>query len=347
MPVLVSGATTALVGTAVDPHLSVSDVPFTHPFGGDVVFYVAPDTRYRGLLDAGSRGAARTADSREYLRAVADAVRRGVAAPRGVIGVEIDRGLLPAGFRPRPPGGRIAKGDRVAVFGTWIVDCGHRDFHTEIHPPLALAVARGTRNGAGATSTLIARPFQVSERFDSQGLYATGEGLYVHLRAQVLGGSGPLSAFPEVSGLPFERSQRLTYRVAPPAPRTHRGEVLTAAWHFTVRSGVGVTVTPGAAGVKVSVTMDPTTYVPSPVPFVPCAISLARLIRVSPEVAPAVAALRAVPGLAPRLQGGILTACDPPVAPPTPAPLDEQVLVDNAQPYPVAGRLDIAWRRTP
>jgi hypothetical protein len=65
----------------------------------------------------------------------------------GTLGMEIDHDLIPESYLPRD-------GDRVAVFGRWIVDCGHGDndqgvsgFHTEIHPPLLVASGRQTDDG--------------------------------------------------------------------------------------------------------------------------------------------------------------------------------------------------------
>lgn len=40
---------------------------------------------------------------------------------------EIEQWLLPTDFRPEP-------GDRIYMTGRWIVDCGHADWHGELHP---------------------------------------------------------------------------------------------------------------------------------------------------------------------------------------------------------------------
>jgi hypothetical protein len=337
------GVTSVAVGVALRPHVSTSDVPFTHPFGNDAVFYVAPDPAYRGLLDRGSRGAPGDPDAAGLGRAIVEARRRGLAVPKGVLGVEIDKGLLPAAFRPRAPRGPRSAGDRVAVFGSWIVDCGHDDFHTEIHPPLAVAVARATPGRDAARSTLIARPFLVGQRFDAAGLYAPGQGLYGHLLDQVLHGRGPFFAFPQVSATPFEAAESLSYTLSPPRP-PRPGEVLAATWHLTVRTGVTASVTPGSGGLRVAVTMDPAGYVPPPRVTRTCTVSVARLARASGEVAGAIRKLRIVPGVARRLRAGIRTACDAIPAPPRPVALDNAVVVDDSQPYPVAGWIDVAWR---
>src|SRR5438105_9591446 len=92
----------------------------------------------------------------DWIAANAAAQRLGISA-RGFIEMEIDRGLLPEAYRPR-------EGDRMAVWGRWIVDCGHSIFSTEIHPPLVLASARAV--SADTTSVrLVGRAFLVSQDY--------------------------------------------------------------------------------------------------------------------------------------------------------------------------------------
>ncbi|HLK10845.1 MAG TPA: PKD domain-containing protein [Candidatus Binatia bacterium] len=90
----------------------------------------------------------------------------------GTLGMETDHDLIPDSYQPRD-------GDRVAVFGRWIVDCGHGDsagfrgWHTEIHPPLLVASGRDTGDGFfGAhcsgeqtCTSVIGRPYLVSQNF--------------------------------------------------------------------------------------------------------------------------------------------------------------------------------------
>ena len=90
----------------------------------------------------------------------------------GTLGMETDHDLIPDNYQPHD-------GDRIAVFGRWIVDCGHGDksgtpgWHTEIHPPLLVATARSTGSGDfGANcsaeqtcSSMIGRPFLISQQF--------------------------------------------------------------------------------------------------------------------------------------------------------------------------------------
>lgn len=103
-----------LSGWVIVPDLSDEDNPFLHPFGFDWEFYVAPDS--------GSQWLAAPTNNTLY------AYTAGLARDRGLqvsncIGVEIDNGLVPDAWR-------LQDGDRVCLWGRWIVDTGHSDFHT-------------------------------------------------------------------------------------------------------------------------------------------------------------------------------------------------------------------------
>jgi len=40
---------------------------------------------------------------------------------------EVEQWLVPVGYRPEP-------GDRIHLVGRWVIDCGHEDWHAELHP---------------------------------------------------------------------------------------------------------------------------------------------------------------------------------------------------------------------
>ena len=164
-----------VTGTVLKPELSGADLPFTHPFGSDFEFTIVPDPAYEGLLARANKD-----PNGVYARSWTAAARTaGIAIPTGVLGLEIDAALVPPDYRP-------AHGDRVAVYGRWIVDAGHPEFHTEIHPPLLMARAR-TIDSSGNPVTPSASAttfFQVWSRpYQAGQLFATG------------GDTGILSAF--------------------------------------------------------------------------------------------------------------------------------------------------------
>jgi hypothetical protein len=62
------------------------------------------------------------------------------------IWTEIEQYLAPQGYRPDP-------GDRENVVGRWIVDGGHDDFHSELHPTEAM-VSTFLQTGHGNPATV-------------------------------------------------------------------------------------------------------------------------------------------------------------------------------------------------
>jgi hypothetical protein len=100
-----------------------------------------------------------------------------VIIPRGsdglpsLLGVEMDGGLIPRQFNDLARGG-VEQGDRMAVFGRWIVDCGHQvpitscdgtDLHKGITASLVAPVALDAREFTRVLFT--SRPYLVSQRF--------------------------------------------------------------------------------------------------------------------------------------------------------------------------------------
>jgi hypothetical protein len=288
----VDDSTVAATGFAVSAKLSDADMPFTHPFGNDWEFYVAPDPPFLPLLApsnylnfpaidheyaAAAQEAGRLAT--EYLHGtIASPPTRGAQLPldqpgqrfTGTLGVETDQRLI-------APPYRVLDGDRVAVFGRWIGDCGHTDYHSEIHPPLLLVAARGGAGGDATTTTIISRPWLVSQFF-------SGEGLRSHLIDEVVKvicpGFPVAALFGQCSTLveahpkllpPFSKVQSMSYIVTPPTPRRDPRDQLIARYHFTTRHGVRVYLDPLLLGprgnttlgdgVVVSLLMSPGRYV--------------------------------------------------------------------------------------
>jgi hypothetical protein len=253
-------------GWAVRNKIAGLEVPFTHPFGRDYEFYLAPDSQYQTLLVPSN-----IAGDEEYAEATCCAQRMGLDVPCGVLGVETDKGLLPEDYRAND-------GDRVAVFGRWIVDAGH-DFHTEIHPPLLMVSARSiSPQGIGigpATATLsrvIGRPYLVSQEF-------LGGGLFEHLVKEAVRVVCPgwpatlpfcsfhLAALARLLPMPFSGFQEISYRVRPPIERPSTDHELFVTFHFTVRSGVSVQIIWSEPDtLTVLITMDDLKYIAPPPP---------------------------------------------------------------------------------
>jgi hypothetical protein len=245
-----------LSGTGLLPKVSDRDVWFTHPFGFDWEFFIAPDDPYMGTLAPSNASA-----SGEYGDAIAHARNDlGLAVGSGVLGVESDQDLI-------PPAYRVQDGDRVAVFGRWIVDCGHGDFHTEIHPPLLVATARAqqvtTSTGAagpldGTFCSLIGRPFLVGQEFGDGAL--RGHLINEILKAETFR-SARLEAHPQLLPKPFDGLFLIPLTIRPPSPRRSPRDRLVVSYQFTVRSGIVLQVFNGGDdGVGVMISMNSIAY---------------------------------------------------------------------------------------
>jgi hypothetical protein len=221
-----------------------ADVPFNHPFptrvsddhpewwSFDWEFMVALDqprddpNRYTFLLTPGDQSCEEAGFRDAITQAQSLKPDDPVPIPKGpddlpsLLSVEIEGGLVPGNFAadkwrhvdgladgPNLDGGGVVEGDRVALWGRWIVDCGHQlpivscdgmtgtriqAFRTEVHPPLGMAAARVTTrsllgaNPPGSEFTRVlftSRPFLVSQRYtpDLSKLYSDdpGDGNFV------------------------------------------------------------------------------------------------------------------------------------------------------------------------
>jgi hypothetical protein len=360
-----------LTGWVVNPELSQGDVWFVHPFGFDFEFYIVPDPQYEGLLAASNTGVTpgTGAVDSDYSAANTTAHNIGLTAPKGVLGVETDQGLVPPLF-----GNLITNGARIATFGRWIVDCGHSDFHTEIHAPLLMAVATPTSPPAGIRGAsemtslqIMSRPYTVSQKF--------AEGNFIdHLLAEVakvettflgIPMSFRVEAHPTIFTTPYEGRPFIKLLVQPPPLKhidpTRPPPRLTVSYHFTHRAGVAIQVFNagnGAVGIAIVLgDLNPATLPPkhdltvqwsqlgAKYSYVIDALQIADILTL--DILPAII-----------LNRGILT--DIYDAPSASSPLDNQNVAvpvgvdqiqswaglseDDNQPFPIYGWLNVWWR---
>jgi hypothetical protein len=360
-----------LTGWVVNPELSQGDVWFVHPFGFDFEFYIVPDPQYEGLLAASNTGVTpgTGAVDSDYSAANTTAHNIGLTAPKGVLGVETDQGLLPPLFR-----NLITNGARIATFGRWIVDCGHSDFHTEIHAPLLMAVATPTSPPAGIRGAsemtslqIMSRPYTVSQKF--------AEGNFIdHLLAEVakvettflgIPMSFRVEAHPTIFTTPYEGRPFIKLLVQPPPLKhidpTRPPPRLTVSYHFTHRAGVAIQVFNagnGAVGIAIVLgDLNPATLPPkhdltvqwsqlgAKYSYVIDALQIADILTL--DILPAII-----------LNRGILT--DIYDAPSASSPLDNQNVAapvgvdqiqswaglseDDKQPFPIYGWLNVWWQ---
>jgi hypothetical protein len=360
-----------LTGWVVNPELSQGDVWFVHPFGFDFEFYIVPDPQYEGLLAASNTGVTpgTGAVDSDYSAANTTAHNIGLTAPKGVLGVETDQGLLPPLFR-----NLITNGARIATFGRWIVDCGHSDFHTEIHAPLLMALATPTSPPAGIRGAsemtslqIMSRPYTVSQKF--------AEGNFIdHLLAEVakveatflgIPMSFRVEAHPTIFTTPYGGRPFIKLLVQPP-PLKHVDPTRppprpTVSYHFTHRAGVAIQVFNagnGAVGIAIVLgDLNPATLPPkhdltvqwsqlgAKYSYVIDALQIADILTL--DILPAII-----------LNRGILT--DIYDVPSASSPLDNQNVAapvgvdqlqswaglseDDKQPFPIYGWLNVWWQ---
>ena len=354
-------------GVAVNPDISSEDVPFTHPFGKDFEFFIAPDPQYVNLLALNNLGESIHIDP-EYHQAYVAAQAIDPAAA-GVLGVEVDSGLVPPAYRTK------GNGERVVVFGRLISDCGHTDFHSEIHPPLLMGRAEATSTDS-TRATVIGCPFLVSQDFGDGALRkhlltelgkCLGEPGLCH--DPVLGLPLPpgipcstqIEAHPRILTTPFTGHLMLPFVVRPPSGRKSATDALVVSFHFTVRSGVTVLVAPygagGEEGVNITVSLDSSQYKSAALPpRHDVTIAYGDLgTELASWAGPLLTILRTLPN--PVLDSGIKTdQYDNPNAASvhdnevTTAPLAQlgpgpHFTRDDSQPFPVYGWLSLTWQR--
>jgi hypothetical protein len=263
-------------GLATSVSLGGGDFPFDHTFGSDFNMDVVLDPPY---TDAA----------------------QGFGVVGGDLHVELAEGQFP--HEERPPGPASGQeweemsrqsregiftrfvpdaGARVLVMGNWIVDCGHTNFQTELHPITFMANARV--DGAKTIVDAFYNPYRETQRyhpdpakalaFDDPSRFTDptagpfpAELIISLLRLQDLGPE----PYPSIDHLESwamlepNRSAPVTWRVCAPAGST--GTRLEVKYHWTTRPGVEIEVMPdeGSSCAVVRTTLGTaTTGLPTP-----------------------------------------------------------------------------------
>jgi len=398
----------AATGWAMYTELSQSDMIGDHPFGNDWEFALVLDTEYSNLLSYGNI-ALQSGDITEpdaptiqpdltKMGIDADAISN--ALRLGMLGVEWDHQLVPQGFQ-----NEFADGNRVAVLGRWIVDCGHTEqpkdqpdkpvppaYHTEIHPPLLLATAGVYRqtspNLQYTRAAFISRAYLPGQTFttstDPKDIYSDSsadDGPFLkHLANEIVkaedpvGGSGQVECHPKIKQYPFKGINLIevivrTTEIVTPVQTIEAGHGLVVSFHFTVRSGCAVQVVPNdASSVRVVIAMNNVGYTPPalptrntvghPISELLSFLDKSTLVDLLTGIG---AYLNTVldPKGAIVLAKGIITDLYAPIAdvnftdrtsadvvinaPGNSIPFGKGVTVDNTQPYPLSGWIEVGY----
>jgi len=158
-PDIVAGKEMMISGVVHDVNRGLIDLPFDHPWSGDLTFNVELDPQYAAL---------------------AKVLGPGPGNGAGRLHVELEQGQLPhvartagpasgqtwldsstANAQGVPDGFVPLEGDRVAAMGRWIIDCGHTDYSAELHPLTFLAF--GHEEGGRTVTHVLANPYRVAQ----------------------------------------------------------------------------------------------------------------------------------------------------------------------------------------
>lgn len=207
-------------GTIVRIERSSLDTKFDHPFGYDITFNVKGDEPYTWMVDN----------------------RPG--SPADELHTELEKGLFPEDAF----GWTLAVGDRVAVRGAWILDCGHPPYEAEMHPPTFLAFGR--ENAGAASSLAFVSPYRVAQLFSKDPTLVTDfanpkrfadtgtKPFPAAFAAEVMGiASGATTTLEAHALLEATAFDELTWLVCAPGDRP-AGGTLSASYRFAVRTGV-------------------------------------------------------------------------------------------------------------
>jgi hypothetical protein len=385
-------------GWATFQDTASSDFMFLHPFGKDWEFLLALDQAYYNLCPGENLKLATGKDvagqfsqlglTQTSITGGEDVL--GNVNKMGFLGVEWESGLVPQSFQDG-----FSNGDRVAVFGRWIIDCGE-DFHTEIHPPLLLASAsvyKVKTSVAGSPSEytrvlFTSRAFLAGQNFatgtSTDQIYNDASGDDGHFlghmikelaKAESLFGSLRIEAHPKIKQFPFKGPHIFQFivRTSEPSPIVVTAtQHLVVSFHFTIRTGCAVEVTANDnSSVRVFVTINSVGYTPPPLPkrndlvFSLEEINNDLNLSFGYEVLGGLAGILNIvadPKGAAVIARGVLTDSYTPLpdvafshtsssdvvlnASPGAIPAGKGITVDNNQPYPITGWVEVGYAQT-
>lgn len=345
------GKQIAISGTAAYTHLGPQDNPFTHPFGNDLSMDVALDTGFRPFSrQLGSPEEKPGQMHVEITSGVIPHVQRRSPASPGQTWEQLSdfnqTGMQPGFAHP-------SLGDRVLVQGRWIIDCGHANYGTELHP---MSFVAWTAHVGSAT---VARAYG-NTVYDTQ-TYAES----------TVGGSGPPRPFPAyfvsdvlaatqgtIDHLSASEVETPTVAAPPPfrvcAPAGTSGHSLAVNSDMVTRPGVEVSVVPepttGCATVTVTYTAS---FQPAATQLRQCVLPWSYITRIaaaqygkSLDVKGLIDKFVTAPAARAIVDRDPTSSCADALAGPTvnPAPVGRHVQVDGSQSVPFYGVVTVAWR---
>jgi hypothetical protein len=359
-PDIVPGKVFVLSGTVVRSSLGTGDLPFDHPFGSDLNFDVDPDAPFAALNQFAADGEETGVPDAQHVELEEGSLPHTADRPLGPATgqpwyelSDANRGYLVEGFLPRA-------GDRLALMGHWIIDCGHTDYETEIHPLTFMAVAHA--EGDRTVGWMFYNPYHVTQVYspdiaiaghvDDAGRFAdplvkTFPSYLVDDVLRLLNGTKD-----HLGGavlLEAEHASPPPWRVC--APLGTSGRHLRVEYHFALRPGVNLRLTrDGPAGcITVTATLGPR-YVPQNVSLRPCALPWDWLNQQAANEAgvPDLDIQEKIKSFLPMSVWPLVdntpdSACGDALVGSVPAGRRRQIVRDESQPFPLAGTISLSW----
>jgi hypothetical protein len=139
-------------------------------------------------------------------------------------------------------------GERIAMRGRWIIDCGHSDFHSELHPVTFMAFAH--QDGLKTVAHVISNPYRVTQLYgfgtrnvnsEPKGIpFPTGLefAIKADVEASVVGSKFPIEL---LGGLERTKPSTTPFSVCPPPGA---GEKAKIHHRFVTREGLSVSIKP-------------------------------------------------------------------------------------------------------
>jgi hypothetical protein len=355
---IVPGKQMYVAGTIQETEFSDGDLQFTHPYNKDITFNIVAQEPYKDLVQVLGRGT----DS--------DAGHAGDA-----LHWELSRDLFPHvtpsayldGFLPQ-------KGYAVASYGHWIIDCGHNDYHSELHPPTFLALGWVDTESGATLSTAFYIPYYETQlftpnpslvndfgnpgRFSAPDTQTFPSYLYHQLLAVGHLGDPATTTFLDRleahQMLDANRHSPVTWYVCAQGPRPAKASGLSISMAFTVRPGVTLASESDASTGCVRLTA---TIGPSYTALVPtrkdCSSPWGDVNQQAQAALgnPNIDFRNLIADKVPAsyrdavLRDPVVDCYDPLVVPPPGDPNGHPGVVTSAdQPYPFYGEASVAWR---
>ncbi len=247
---IVPGGKQVLIsGSVSTTHLGPYDLPISHPYGYDLSMDVASDPQFLAF----SKQLGTPAEAADHMHVeISSGLIPHVARTSQASSTQTWDQLAAFNLQGFQPGFAMpAVGDRILIMGRWIIDCGHSNYGTELHPMSFLSWTH--TQGATTVDHTYYNPYQDTEAYstvtsvlgkvDDAGRFAGAKAFPPYLVAQVLAAvNGTIDHLSAPELVKATHTSPVPWQVC--APSGTSGSNLQVHYDIVTRPGVQVTVTP-------------------------------------------------------------------------------------------------------